>query len=265
MSIIENNSHSMQNNAVLEQAAAVRKSMTTGTETTENKDTTKKVDSGENVTGSKQESVKVEISVNVNSNSKSTEFIDNLKSAVNDISSNQSASKQNEEQLRVLNEIKDSLKQNQISGLFGTSSTVNSFGDIADKLSKLNEDSSSSDSSDGSSSTVDKLGLSDLAKALSKDGSGITADNIDDFIKDVESAINTVSKDKEENDNAVLTQNERVLEESKKLRESMTKNTDMAEESKNFSAANVTSQAGSLAQAQGGNAKGANSNVISDK
>lgn len=265
-------SSAYQNNAALQQAQELRNSMTPKTE---NADSTKTVDAAEKANGSKKESVKVEISINGNQDTKSAEFMDKLKSAISDISKNQSESKVNDERLSALNDIKNSLQQAQLNGLFGTSTEVKSFGEIADKMKALKEgESSKSDSSSSeseSSSTIEKLGLSGLEKALGKNGEGITAENIGGFIKDLESAINTVSKDKQTNDNAVKTQSDMALEESRKLRESMgygdeklakMKEVDMAKESQNFTKQSVTSQAGSLAQSQGGNAKNADTSKI---
>jgi len=266
MSSIQNTANAYQNNQVLEQSRLLRESMTSGME---NSDSTKVVDTAEKANSSTPESVKVELSINVNGDSKSVDFMNTLKNALQEISKNQSASQSNDEKLNALNDIKSTLQQSQINGLFGTTSTVSSFGDIADKLNGLNK--SDSANSDSLSSTVEQLGLSDLAKALSDDGAGINVDNVNGFIEDLTSAIETVTKQKETNDNIVLDQNSRVLDESRKLRESMgyddaklaeVQQIDMEKESQNFTKQNVTSQAGSMVMSQSANASLVNKNVL---
>ena len=266
MSSIQNASNAYQNNQVLEQSRLLRESMNSGME---NIDSTKVVDTAEKADSSTQESVKVELSININGDSKSVDFMNTLKSALQEISTNQSASQSNNEKLNTLNDIKSTLQQSQIDGLFGNISTVSSFGDITDKLNNLNKNDSTDNGN--SSSTVEQLGLGDLEKALSDDGSGITIDNVNDFIQDLTTAIETVTKQKETNDKTVLDQNSRVLEESKKLRESMgyddaklaeMQQIDMEKESQNFTKQNVTSQAGSLVQSQSANANTVNKNVM---
>lgn len=256
MSSIQNSSYNYQNNSVLEQSANLRKSVTPEVE---NINTTKIVDKAEKANSSTKESVKVELSVNINKDSKNVEFMDNLKEALRQIGSNQNLSKSNDKQLEVLNDVKNSLQQSQVSGLFGTSSLTSSFDDIANKLKTMDENDPSK---------VEELGLDDLLK---RPDPHLNSDNINNFIQNLTSAIETVTQEKTITESKISDQNSNVLEQSKKLRESMgygdeqmakVKQIDMGKESENFSKQNVVSQAGSLVQSQSSNANLVNRNIF---